>query len=188
MIQVGKSYGTITRNAKELWKLIWKISLTKPQLIDEAVEIIIKDNLLNVLEQTKPDLILSVHPNFNGSVLNAMEKSGISIPFVTLIADLVSISPHWVDLRADWIISPTIEAKSKCIQFKFPEEKIKVMGFPVRSRFYNPRVDYPGKDNLYSQDMPLKCLIMSGGEGSGNMSKIASMLLENFNCTVKIVA
>jgi len=188
MIQIGKSYGTITRNAKELWKLIWKISLTKPQLIDEAVEIIIKENLLNVLEQTKPDLILSVHPNFNGSVLNAMEKSGISIPFVTLIADLVSISPHWVDPRADWIISPTIEAKSKCIQFKFPEEKIKVMGFPVRSRFYNHRVDYPGKDNLYSQDIPLKCLIMSGGEGSGNMSKIASMLLENFNCTVKIVA
>ena len=88
MIQVGKSYGPITRNAKELWKLIWKISLTKPQLIDEAVEIIIKDNLLNVLEKVKPDLILSVHPNFNGSVLNIMEKSGIRIPFVTLIADL----------------------------------------------------------------------------------------------------
>lgn len=188
MIQVGKSYGTITRNAKELWKLIWKISLTKPQLIDEAVEIIIKENLLNVLEQTKPDLILSVHPNFNGSVLNAMEKAGIRVPFVTLIADLVSISPHWVDPRADWIISPTIEAKSKCTQFKFPGEKIKVMGFPVRSRFFNHNVGNRAGDNLYNRDMPLKCLIMSGGEGSGNMSKIATILLENFNCSVKIVA
>jgi processive 1,2-diacylglycerol beta-glucosyltransferase len=29
---------------------------------------------------------------------------------------------------------------------------------------------------------------MSGGEGVGNMSKIAKILLDNFNCTVKIVA
>lgn len=188
MIQVGKSYGPITRNAKELWKLIWKISLTKPQLIDEAVEIIIKDNLLNVLKQVKPDLILSVHPNFNGSVLNIMEKSGIRIPFVTLIADLVSISPHWINPRADWIISPTYEAKNKCVHFKFPEEKVKILGFPVRSRFYNNHEDYLDKEDRYIPDTPLKCLIMSGGEGSGNMSKIASILLENFNCTVKIVA
>lgn len=188
LIQVGKSYGTITRNAKELWKLIWKISLTKPQLIDEAVEVIIKDNLLNVLEQVKPDLILSVHPNFNGSVLNIMGKCGIRIPFVTLIADLVSISPHWVDSRVDWIISPTLEAKNKCMEFKFPEEKVKILGFPVRSRFHNNHVDYLDKDNRGRPDIPLKCLIMSGGEGSGNMSKIASVLLESFNCTVKIVA
>ena len=188
MIQVGKSYGPITRNAKELWKLIWKISLIKPRLIDEAVEVIIKDNLLDVLEQVKPDLILSVHPNFNGSVLNIMEKSGIRIPFVTLIADLVSISPHWINSRADWIISPTYEAKNKCVHFKFPEEKVKILGFPVRSRFYNHRVGYPHKEDRYRQDMPLKCLIMSGGEGPGNMSKIASILLENFNCSVKIVA
>lgn len=184
MIHVGKSYGTITRNAKELWKLMWKVSLTKPQLIDEAVEIIIKDNLLNVLEQTNPDVILTVHPNFNGSVLNVLEKSGICIPFVTLIADLVSICPHWVDPRADWIISPTIEARNKCIQFRYPEEKVKVMGFPVRSRFYNSHAG----DSPYDRNIPTRCLIMSGGEGSGNMGKIASRLLQNFNCTVKIVA
>lgn len=188
LIHIGKSYGPITRNAKELWKLIWKISITKPQLVDEAVEIIIKDNLLNVLERVKPDLILSVHPNFNGSVLNIMEKSGIGITFVTLIADLVSISPHWINPRADWIISPTLEAKKQCVHLKFPEERVKILGFPVRSRFYNNCVNYPGKDSGYGQDTPLKCLIMSGGEGSGNMSKIASTLLENFNCTVKIVA
>ena len=29
---------------------------------------------------------------------------------------------------------------------------------------------------------------MSGGEGVGNMSTIAKILLDNFNCTVKIVA
>jgi processive 1,2-diacylglycerol beta-glucosyltransferase len=140
------------------------------------------------LEQENPDLLLSVHPNFNGSVLNIMDKYDISIPFITLIADLVSISPHWVDSRADYIISPTHEAKIKCIKFKYPEEKVKILGFPVRSRFCNNHIDDFDKDNRYKQNLPLKCLIMSGGEGSGNMSKIAYTLLENFNCKVKIIA
>ena len=48
---------------------------------------------------------------------------------------LVSIYPLWADPRADYIISPTQEAKEKCIEFGVSESKIKVLGFPVRSRF-----------------------------------------------------
>jgi len=188
LLQIGKSYGTITRNAKELWNLVWKISLAKPQLINEAVELIIRADFLSLLNRIKPDIILSLHPNFIGSVLNILQKDSMKIPFVTLVADLVSISPQWVDPRADYIISPTCEAKYKCMQFKFPEEKVKVFGFPVRSGFYDRQIDKLHNDSCYSLDKPLNCLIMSGGDGVGNMSKIASVLLDNFNCTVKIVA
>jgi len=187
LLQIGKSYGTITRNAKDLWNLIWKISLARPQVINKAIELIIKDNFLSLLARIKPEMILCLHPNFNGSVLNILEKYSIKIPFVTLIADLVSISPQWVDSRVDYIISPTLEAKYKCMQFRFPEIKVKVSGFPVRSRFCEQQVDQLHKDSCYSLDKSLNCLIMSGGEGAGNMSKIASVLLDNFNCTVKVV-
>ncbi len=37
-------------------------------------------------------------------------------------------------------------------------------------------------------DKKLNCLIMSGGEGVGNMRKIADILLKNFDCNVNIVA
>ena len=188
LLQIGKSYETITRNAKELWKLVWKISLAKPKLINEAIELIIRVDFLSLLNQIKPDIIISLHPNFIGSVLNILQKNSIKIPFVTLIADLVSISPQWVDSRVDYIISPTYEAKNKCMQFKFPEEKIKVLGFPVRSKFYDQQIDELHNGGSYSFDKPLNCLIMSGGDGVGNMSKIASVLLDNFNCTVNIVA
>jgi processive 1,2-diacylglycerol beta-glucosyltransferase len=33
----------------------------------------------------------------------------------------------------------------------------------------------------------LKCLIMSGGEGSGNMTKIAKTLLKHYDCKLKII-
>jgi UDP-N-acetylglucosamine:LPS N-acetylglucosamine transferase len=188
LLQIGKAYGTITRNAKELWRLVWRISLAKPQLINEAVALIIRADLMNLLDRIKPDIILSLHPNFIGSVLNILERNNIKIPFVTLIADLVSISPQWVDSRVDYIISPTYEAKDKCMKFKFPKEKVQVLGFPVRSRFYDQQIDKLHNECCYSLDKPLNCLIMSGGDGVGNMSKIASVLVDNFNCTVNIVA
>ncbi|MEH7504787.1 glycosyltransferase [Neobacillus drentensis] len=183
--KIGKSYGPITRNSENLWKMIWKLSALKPSLVDNFIETLIRDNFLKLLAEVKPDMILSVHPNFNGSILNILEKENINIPFITLIADLVNIYPLWADKRANYIISPTFEAQNKCIEFGIPNEKIKVSGFPVRSRFflknYNQR-------KFYKKGQSLRCLIMSGGEGVGNMKKIAENLLNHFDCTVKIVA
>lgn len=186
LIKVSKSYGPITRKAEGLWELIWDVSSTKPSLINEIIEMKIKDNFLKLIRNLQPDLILTVHPNFNGSIINILEKYSIKIPVVTLIADLISISPLWADRRAEYIISPTEEGKMKCVQFGVPREKVKVLGFPVRSKFNISR----RTNEDYTNNIPntLKCLIMSGGEGVGNMSKIAKILLDNFNCVVKIVA
>lgn len=187
LIKVSKSYGPIIRKAEGLWELIWDISSTKPSLINEIIELKIKDNFLKLVRNLKPDLILTVHPNFNGSIINILEKYNIRIPVITLIADLISISPLWADSRAEYIISPTEEGKMKCIEFGVSEEKVKVLGFPVRSKFVMPKKI--NEDYTHSNiPTPLKCLIMSGGEGVGNMSKIAKILLDNFNCIVRIVA
>lgn len=186
LIKIGKTYGPITRTSESLWELIWELSAIKASLVDEAFELLIENNFVELLKEAKPDLILSVHPNFNGSIINILEKHNLKIPFTTLIADLVSIYPLWADSRADYIISPTEEAKEKSIEHGAAEEKIKVLGFPVRSRFHkNVNIE---ENKEYNTDMPLKCLIMSGGEGSGNMRKIAENLLDNFNCVVKIAA
>lgn len=184
--KAGKLYGPITRKAKSIWELIWNISCAKPELINKIVSSLIEDNLMELINKVKPDFILSVHPNFNGSVLNIFEKNNIKIPFATFIADLVSITPLWADERVDYIISPTEEAKEICIKFGVPESKIKVLGFPVRSRFCSNNKEKHIK-NL-SLKNPFKCLIMSGGEGVGDMQAVAEILLNNFNCVTRIVA
>jgi processive 1,2-diacylglycerol beta-glucosyltransferase len=68
------------------------------------------------------------------------------------------------------------------LEFGVDEEKIKVTGFPVRQRFYRETMRSFRKEN------GLHFLIMSGGEGVGNMNLIAENLLSNFNCSVTIVA
>lgn len=187
LVRIGKMYGTITRNAKELWKIIWELQLKKPSIVDEFFAITVENKLLKIIKQTKPDLILSVHPNFNGSVLDIMDKYNIKIPFVTLLADLVSITPLWADSRADHIICPTEDSLQKCLEFGIDKSKLIKIGLPVRGRFCSHITD-DMENNDYTSDRPLECLIMSGGEGSGNMSRIAKILLKNFNCKVKIIA
>ncbi|WML43843.1 glycosyltransferase [Neobacillus sp. PS3-40] len=185
LLNIGKTYGPITRKSENLWEMVFNFSADNPTLINKFIEILIKNNFLKLLDEVKPDMILCVHPNFNGSILNILEKQSIKIPFITLIADLVNISPLWADKRADYIISPTIEARDKCIGYGVPAENIKVLGFPVRSSFFR---NSSNKKVSYLSGTPLKCLIMSGGEGVGNMKNIAEILLDHFDSKVKIVA
>lgn len=182
LLKIGKSYGPITRYSAQLWNAIWHLSALNSMLVDKFIEVMIRSNFLALLNEVKPDLIFSIHPNFNGSVINILRKENIQIPFGTLIADLVNIYPLWADERADFILSPTDEAKEKCLEFGVPEERINVVGFPVRERFH-------GHSNRQSiEKKTINFLMMSGGEGVGNMSAIAEELLQRFDCTVSIIA
>lgn len=185
LLGIGKSYGPITRHTEGLWKYIWNLSAMNPEIIDHFFESLIRDNFMALLNKVKPDIILSVHPNFNGCILNILDKERIKLPFMTLIADLVNIYPLWADNRADYIICPTFEARDQCIELGIHVEKLKVLGFPVRSRFFRGRYQ---QISGIKQGMPISCLIMGGGEGSGNMQTIAEDLLRDFDCTVRIAA
>ena len=181
LLNIGKSYAPITRYSAQLWKMIWHFSAVNSFFVDKFIETMIKENFIALLDKVQPDLILSIHPNFNGSVINILEKQNSQIPFVTLIADLVNIYPLWADNRADFIVSPTEEAKQKCIEFGVPEERIVVSGFPVRERFHR-------EAKAFTKSSKLSFLLMSGGEGVGNMNAIAENLLNHFDCKVKIIA
>jgi UDP-N-acetylglucosamine:LPS N-acetylglucosamine transferase len=182
LLNIGKSYGPITRNSAQLWNAIWHLSAMNSYVIDKGVENLIKDDFMALLDEVKPDVILSIHPNFNGSVINILRKERIHIPFGTLIADLVNIYPLWCDPRADFILSPTKEAKGKCLEYGVPKERIHVVGFPVRQRFLK------SQRKPFEMKSELNFLIMSGGEGVGDMNAIAENLLRDFNCTVTIIA
>lgn len=186
-IRVGKSYGIVTRNAKELWNLAWKFSNKNLSLMHEFIELSIKHNFLKLLRRLKPDLILCVHPVFNTPILNILKEFRLNIPFVTLVADLVSISPLWADKRANCIICPTEDAKERCLGFGVSDSTVKVIGFPVRSRF-TQHIKNNTKKQKYNFKKPLQCLVMSGGEGCGDMGLVSKILLDNFDSNVCIIA
>ncbi len=184
-IKLSKSYGPLTRTSKKAWAITWKFTQHSFDTINNAIKTVIKKKFMHIIEEEKPDVIVSVHPMFVGCILNIMEKNNVKIPFISMYADLVSISNLWTDPRADYSICYTQEAIDYSLKMGIPEEKIKRFSFPVRERFTfgNP---VAGSQIFKSSKIPT-FLIMSGGEGSGNMIDLARMLLNNFNCRVKVL-
>ncbi len=184
-IRVSKFYGPLTRTSKEAWAVTWKIVQKNSNAINKTIMALIRRKFAHIVDVEKPDVIVSVHPAFIGGVLDVMEKKNIKIPFVSMYADLVSISNMWVDPRADYSICYTDEAIEYSLNRGVPMEKIKRFSFPVRERFtYGQPI--AGSQIFKASKIPT-FLIMSGGEGSGELEKLSTLLLNHFNCRVKVL-
>jgi processive 1,2-diacylglycerol beta-glucosyltransferase len=192
-VKVGKMYGSITRTSREAWKLIWDITEKRPSLMIEMGETTIFDRFVKLLNEMKPDAIITTHPNYNASITNILERINVNIPLFAVVADPVTISPLWCNPKASYTICPTEEARETCLKNGVPEDRIKVFGFPVRQRFYSHLTTqdginyYDASQSDYFPKYPLRFMIMSGGEGSGNMSRLARNLLKNFDCRVRLL-
>lgn len=184
-VKTSALYGPLTRNATELWKIAFDVSSINPLILNDFTEFLITERFLTQINKIKPDMIVSVHAQFNGSILNILSKRKLNIPVCTVIADLVNIHPAWWDKRITKVFCPTDESVALARKFHVPEAAIMRGSFPVRSRFTEIAAKTSHKE--YDINKPLNCLIMSGGEGSGNLKSIAMILLKRFHTNVTII-
>jgi UDP-N-acetylglucosamine:LPS N-acetylglucosamine transferase len=186
-VSASKMYGPITQNARRLYDWFFQLSNRasyKP--MEELFSAMIYQRFIRRLRAFAPDLILTVHPFFNGSVLTLLNRYKLDVPFVALQADIINIHRTWCDPRATLTICPTPEAFETSVKLHgMPPEKMEIIGFPTRARFcdYARQNEHP----RYEPGRPLRCLLMSGGEGTGNLKSFAQQLLANLDCTLDIV-
>ncbi|MBQ1935231.1 MAG: UDP-N-acetylglucosamine--LPS N-acetylglucosamine transferase [Clostridia bacterium] len=185
-VKISKAYGPVTRTSKEAWRMLWELVQTSPNSINRTMAPIMSHKLMEVIEREQPDIIVSVHPMFVGSVVRILKRKNVDIPFISIFADLVSISGLWPDARADYNLCYTDEAEEFARGCGVPQDKIKRFSFPVRERF-TAGAPVAGSQRYKASRIPT-FLVMSGGEGSGNLILLTRMLLNNFNCRVKVVA
>ena len=178
-------YGPMTRYSRDLWKLAFELSQQSARLTNELMSIAIHDNFMKMLERVHPDMILTVHSLFAGSVINILEDYGLKIPHVTMIADMVDLHATWCEPRSDLLLCPTEEAARVCRIKGCDPERMVVCGFPSRRQFCDAARGFERGD--LPTDRPLRFLIMSGGEGSGSLKKYAQALLDRFNCEVRVI-
>lgn len=191
-LKIGKMYGSITRTSRDTWKRIWEITIKKPSLFIEFTELSIHERFDKLIHDMRPDAIITTHPNYNAAVSNLLVKIKYRVPLFAVVADPVTISPLWCNPKADYTICPTDEAKEVCIKNGVPEHTIRVFGFPVRQKFTifqnkQLRSEEMSEKLIYTPHYPMQFMVISGGEGSGNMSRLARILLKNFDCNVKLL-
>lgn len=178
-------YGPMTRYSKDLWKLTFELSQQSAKVTNELMSTAIHDNFMRMLDEVHPDMIMTVHSLFAGSVINILDYYRLPIPHVTLIADMVDLHATWCEPRSDLLLCPTEEAMRVCRIKGCDPKKMVMCGFPTRRQFCDAARGFVRGD--LPTDRPLRFLIMSGGEGSGSLKKYAQELLDRFNCEVRVI-
>jgi len=134
----------------------------------------IRWGLHRLIREHPGDLIVSVHQLLNDPMARAIKKSYSTIPFVTVVTDLVTTHAAWYTNQADLIIVPTSVAYRRALNLDILSERMRVVGLPVADRFCkllgNPMEI---RDRLgWAQHKPV-VLLVGGGEGMGPLEPTA---------------
>ncbi len=182
-VRASRLYGFMTRHALPVFNFAWRFTMAHPPRFG-AVAWLCSRRFTACLRRVHPDLILTVHSLFNTVLTRMLERRGLNIPVVVLQADLVDIHSTWCNPKAYMTICPTREAYDSSVRQGMPPEKLKVMNLPVRSRFFRKAGEADENERAAG---PLRCLLMSGGEGCGSIRAYAETILEKTDASLSIV-
>ena len=183
-IRSSKIYNIVTRKASFVWKAAFSATQNS-DFIPDTMGKLVQKRLVNYVRNTKPDLILTVHSMFVGSVLDALERAEIDIPVVCVEADIKNIHSTWCDKRLYKCICPTQEAYDRSVEFGMPEDKLELIGFPTRSQFTKSAC--AASDRRYDASRPIRCLMTGGGGGAGEIEDYATALMEGTDARLTVI-
>jgi hypothetical protein len=132
-------------------------------------------------QTARPDIVVSVIPNFNWIMFGALRRVYPDVPYLTVITDMLDCPPHfWMEDQDQYMICGTARAYQQAMESGFykPERVRRVSGMILRENFYLP----PPQNALTRESLGLHAdkptaLVMFGGNGS---SSATNTILEQF--------
>ena len=122
--------------------------------------------------KSKPDLVVSLIPNFNRALL----ESSNGVPLVTILTDFADYPPHfWIEQQEQFLICGTDRAVQQARELGYPAERIfRASGMILRPGFYTPVAASreEGRRSLGLDANRPTGLVLFGGEGSAAMIDI----------------
>jgi hypothetical protein len=126
--------------------------------------------------ESKPDLVVSLVPNFNRTLFQSLRIALPEVPYVTILTDFADYPPHfWMEKQDQYFICGTTKAAEQARAMGHPDTRIfSTSGMILRPSFYQPvTVDRAAERARLGLD-PEKAtgLILFGGQGSKVMLEI----------------
>lgn len=174
----------------DVWRLGYQLSdgPRRRNALDRMLYPYLQTAARKLAQEHPADLIVSVHPMSNSTVLRALGRR--RPPFVTVVTDMVSTHAFWFSRQADLILVATEEAREKGIAYGVRPERIQVAGMPVALRFSRPAGEREAlRRKLGWSESKLAVLLLGGGEGMGPVEKTAAAIDESgLDLTLAVVA
>ena len=133
---------------------------------------------------SRPDMVVSLVPNFNRSICQSLAQALPGVPLVTILTDIADYPPHfWIERGGDQhFICGSAKAVEQARALGHPAEKVhRVSGMILNPRFYEIPPLAPGErararaELGFDPAQPVG-LVLFGGEGSAVMAQIAHRL------------
>jgi 1,2-diacylglycerol 3-beta-galactosyltransferase len=130
--------------------------------------------------QRRPDMVVSVVPNFNRALFQSLEKSLPGVPLVTILTDLADYPPHfWIEKQEQYFVCGTDRAMEQARALEHDNAHVfRASGMILRPEFYakqtSDRAVERGRLGL-DPNLPTG-LVLFGGQGSNVMLDIAERL------------
>lgn len=135
---------------------------------------------------------MSVIPNFNGLLQQAVREAVPGVPLVVVLTDLADFPPRfWIEPGLDRVVVGTQEAREQALAIGLPPERVPlVYGMVLHPRFHaidraeaRPRV----RSELALAETDFTVTLLFGGKGSPEMVPLAEGLLAE-DAGVRVVA
>lgn len=132
---------------------------------------------------TKPDLVVSLVPNFNRALHAGLRVVRPGVPFATVMTDMADHPPHfWIEPGLDQLlVCGTARAVTQAFEAGYAPSQVRcTSGMILRPSLYRAReVDRAGaRRQLGLPATGAVGLVMFGGHGSVQMLRIAKLLPE----------
>jgi len=133
---------------------------------------------------SKPDIVVSLIPNFNLILFQALRRVHADVPYVTVMTDLADFPPHfWLEKQDQYMICGTDRAVEQARAAGYrPERIFQSSGMILKPIFYREPGREPTEDRCAARaalgldpNLPT-ALIMFGGYGSRSAEKIVRRL------------
>jgi 1,2-diacylglycerol 3-beta-galactosyltransferase len=129
---------------------------------------------------TKPDLVVSLVPNFNRAMCESLRATLPSTPYVTVLTDLADYPPHfWIERQPQYFVCGSERAYEQAVRAGHPADRVfRASGMILRPKFYEAAEVDRRAERLklgLDPDRPTG-IVLFGGQGSGVMLKIAGRI------------
>jgi 1,2-diacylglycerol 3-beta-galactosyltransferase len=135
-------------------------------------------------KQTRPDLVVSLVPNFDRALCESLARALPGVRMVTILTDIADYPPHfWIEEKQDQdFICGSAKAVEQALAMGHPAERVhRVSGMILNPRFYEipplSASERAAEQEVLGFDAGKPVgLVMFGGEGSTVMLQIARTL------------
>jgi 1,2-diacylglycerol 3-beta-galactosyltransferase len=129
---------------------------------------------------SRPDLVVSVIPNFNRALFQSLKLANPAVPLVTILTDMADYPPHfWIEKQDQYFICGTAKAAEQALALGHPRERVlRASGMILNPRYYElAAVDRPAERRSLGLEPDLPTgLLLFGGQGSSMMELIVRKL------------